>query len=236
MTPATFGNVFEDVVEVLWAPSAVFERARHRRYGTYLVVLTLLGFAVTAIVAGLVRPWMEASFDVSMQMAATKGQAIPDGAMASARKVASFGFYLAPLFVVLLGSFGGGLLLLIAGKIVQAPVRYAQAVLIAALASVPRVIGIVASGVEALLLNPESARSAYDLSFGPARWLNPLTSSPVLMQFLNGFDLFNIWQLIIFGLGMAVMARVATSTGFIAGLLAWVLGTALPLLPTLLTT
>lgn len=234
-TPATFGQVFEDVIEVLYAPSSVFDRARHRGFGKYLLVLTIIGFVAAGAVAGLVRPWMDATFDISMQAAAAKGQPMPENAVAMARQVAGYGFYLTPLFVVTLGALLGGALLLVAGKIVQAPVRYGQAVLIAALASVPRLIGIVVSGVEALLLNADTARSAYDLSFGPARFLDPLTTSPVLMQFLNGFDVFNLWQLVIFGIGMSVIARVAKSTGFIAGLLAWVLGTALPLIPTLLS-
>jgi hypothetical protein len=39
---------------------------------------------------------------------------------------------------------------------------------------------------------------------------------------------------VIFGVGVSVLGRVSRSTGFIAALVAWVLGTALPLLPTLL--
>jgi hypothetical protein len=235
MTPPTFGNVFEDMFEVLWAPSTVFERSRYRTFGKYMLVLFLVCAVVTVISAKLTGPWLDATFDLSMQQAAARGQNIPPEAMASARKFGSIGFYFTPLFVVVMGGFFGGLMLLLGGKIVQAPITYGQAVLIAVLGSMPRTLGLLASGVMGLVLDGEKARSLYDLSIGPARFLDPTKVSPVLMQLLAGVDLFNLWQLVIFGVGVAVAAKVSKSTGFVAALVAWVLGTAIPLLPTLLT-
>jgi hypothetical protein len=232
--PATFGQVFEDIMEVLWAPAAVFGRARGRTFGKYLVVLTLIAIVITAVTAGLIQPWIDASFDLQLQMAAKSGRAMPEEAVASMRKFGAVGYYMAPLFVVVFAAFGGGLLLMLSGKLMQASLRFREGVLIAALAAVPRILSMVASAVVALVQNAESARSMYDLSIGPARFLDPLTISPVLLQLVGGIDFFNLWQLVIFGIGASVIANVARSTGFLVGLLAWILGTAVPLLPTLL--
>lgn len=232
--PATIGNVFEDSLEVLWAPGTVFERAKSRGFGKYLLVLTLISLVITIIAAKLIGPWIDASFDLQMQLAASRGQAVPENAMAAARKFGSIGFYASPLFIVVLGSFVGGLLLMLAGKIVSAPISYGQGVLVAALGSVPRILSVLVSAIFALVSDAESARSMYDLSVGPARFLDPHKISPVLLQLLGGLDVFNLWQLVIFGVGVSVLGRVSRSTGFIAALVAWVLGTALPLLPTLL--
>lgn len=235
MTPPSFGNVFEDMLEVLWAPSTVFERSQYRTFGKYMLVVFLVCTVVTVIAARLTGPWLDAMFDLSMQQAAASGRSIPPEAMASARKIGSIGFYFSPLFVVVLGGFFSGLMLLLGSKIVQAPVAYGQAVLIAVLGSMPRILGLLSSAVMGLVLDGDKARSLYDLSIGPARFVDPTKVSPVLMQLLAGVDLFNLWQLVIFGVGVSVAARVARSTGFVAALVAWVLGTALPILPTLLT-
>jgi hypothetical protein len=232
--PTTFGNVFEDVLEVFWSPSAVFDRARNRGFGKYMLVVTLLTAVVVAVVASLLRPWLDATFDLQIQMAAKAGQAMPENAVAAARKFGSVGFYFTPVFLGVLGPLFMGALLLLGGKLVQAPVRYGQAVLIATLATVPRVLSFVVSAIQALVMDAEKARSLYDLTAGPARFLDPGSVSPTLLQLVASLDLFNVWQLVLFGLGVAAMAKVAKSTGFIAGLVAWVLGTALPLLPTLL--
>jgi hypothetical protein len=131
--PATIGNVFEDSLEVLWAPGTVFERAKSRGFGKYLLVLTLISLVITIIAAKLIGPWIDASFDLQMQLAASRGQAVPENAVAAARKFGSIFFYASPLFIVVLGSFVGGLLLMLAGKIVSAPISYGQGVLVAAL-------------------------------------------------------------------------------------------------------
>ncbi len=234
MTSPGFGNVFEDILEVLWAPSKVFERAQYRTYGKYMVVLVVIGSVIAFIAARLTGPWMDAQFDLSMQQAAAKGAAVPAGAMETARKFAGAVVYASPLFLVVLGGFVGGLLLLLGGKVVSAPVSYGQAVLIATLGSVPRILGMLVGGVMGLVSDAEKARSMFDLSVGPTRFLDAAKTSPVLMQFLAGFDLFNLWQLLIFAIGIAVIARVSKSTGFIGALIAWVLGTVIPLIPTLL--
>lgn len=235
MVPPSFGNVFEDILEVLWAPSTVFERSRYRTFGKYMLVLFFVCAVVTVIAAKLTGPWLDATFDLSMQQAAARGQTIPPEAMATARKFGSVGFYFSPLFVVVLGGFVGGLLLLLGSKIAQASVTYGQAVLIAVMGSMPRILGLLASAVMGLVMDGEKARSLFDLSIGPARFVDAAKTSPVLMQLLAGLDLFNLWQLVIFGIGVAVVGRVSRSSGFLAALVAWVIGTALPLLPTLLT-
>ena len=127
------------------------------------------------------------------------------------------------------------MLLLLGSKIAQASVTYGQAVFIAVMGSMPRILGLLASAVMGLVMDGEKARSLFDLSIGPARFVDAAKTSPVLMQLLAGLDLFNLWQLVIFGVGMAVVGRVSRSSGFLAALVAWVIGTALPLLPTLLT-
>lgn len=235
MTSPSFGNVFEDILEVLWAPSKVFERAQYRTYGKYMVVLILICLVITAIVAKLCGPWLDATMDMQIQLAAAKGTPVPEAAAASMRKFGGIGFYFSPIFIVVLAGFIGGLLLLVGGKIVSAPISYGQAVLVAVLGSVPRVLSLLSAGIMAVLSDAEKARSMFDLTLGPTKFLDPTKVSPVLMQLLAGLDLFNLWQLVIFAVGVSVIAKVSRSTGFIAALVAWVIGTVVPLLPTLLT-
>jgi hypothetical protein len=232
-TTTTFGNAVEDVLEVHWAPSAVFERSRDRGFGKHLLLVVLIALAVVVATKGLIEPWLDGTTDLQLQMMAKEGKAPPAEAANAMRQFGSIGFYATPL-VLTIAAFLSGLLLMLSGKLLQAPLRFGQGVLIATLATMPRLIGFVLSAILALFSDAQNARSLYDLSMGPMRFLDPLTMSPVLVQLLSGIDLFSLWQLVLFGIGVSAMARVTTSTGFIAGLLAWVLGTAIPLVFALL--
>ncbi|MBL0892084.1 MAG: hypothetical protein IBJ19_15930 [Gemmatimonadaceae bacterium] len=75
------GSVFEDILEVLWAPATVFDRARGNGIGMYLLVLSGVLVAVLFATKGLIQPYIDANFDLTMQQAAAKGQAMPPEAI-----------------------------------------------------------------------------------------------------------------------------------------------------------
>lgn len=234
MVAPSFGNVFEDILEVLWAPSTVFERSKYRTFGKYMLVLVVVALVITVISTMLTGPWIDGMFDLSMKQAAASGQVVPPERLPMARKVFTGVLYFAPLVVVVVAGFGGGLALLMSSKLVGVGLSYGQAVLIALFASVPRILGQLAVGIQGAVLNGEQARSLYDLSIGPARFQDPAKATPGFMQALAGVDLFNLWQLLILTVGVAVIGRVSKSTGFVAGLVAWAIGTAVNIVPALL--
>jgi hypothetical protein len=113
--------------------------------------------------------------------------------------------------------------------------RFGQAALIATLASVPRILSFLATAAQGAVFDVASIRSFYDASLGPARFVDPVTTSPAVLGLLANIDVFSIWQVVIFAIGVSVVARVARSTGFVAAVIAWGIGAALTLIPALLT-
>ena len=70
---ASKGSVFEDVLEVLWAPSKVFDRARAKGVGMYILLLT----AVTlVIVLAILTVGIIASMVASLGPGATPHHAV----------------------------------------------------------------------------------------------------------------------------------------------------------------
>ncbi len=228
------GSVFEDVLEVLWAPGKVFDRSRAKGVGMYILVLTAVTLVIVLATKGLIQPYVDANFDLQMQQMAAKGKPMPAEAVAAAQKFAGYGFLATGVLMIPIGAVLTGLLTWIGGKVASARFSFGQAMLIATLASVPRVLSFIATAVQGAMVDPQSIRSFSDASLGAARFVDPVTTSPALMALLTNLDIFNIWQFIIMAIGISVVGRVERSAGYVGALVGWGLGVALTVVPALL--
>ncbi|MBL0940143.1 MAG: YIP1 family protein [Gemmatimonadaceae bacterium] len=224
-------GVFEDILEVLWAPAAVFDRARSNGIGKYILVLTIILVALLLATKGLMQPYIDANFDLSMQQAAAKGKAPPPEAMATARNFASYGFLGFTALYVPFTAVLFGLVLFLAGKFLSAPMQFGQAALVATLSTVPRVLSFLAMAIQGAITDTSNVKSIFDASIGPARFMDATTTSPVILGLVAQLDLFNIWQFVICAVGISVIARVERSTGYVAAIVAFAITAALSILP-----
>lgn len=231
---ASKGTVFEDVLEVMWAPAKVFDRSRAKGVGMYILVLTAVTLVVVLATKGLIQPYVDANFDLQVRQMAAKGKPMPAEAMAAAQKFAGYGFLATGVLMIPIGAVLTGLLVWIGGKVASARCTFGQAMLIATLASVPRVLSFIATAVQGAMVDPQTIRSFSDASLGAARFVDPVSTSPALMAMLTNLDLFNIWQFIIMAIGISVIGRVERSAGYVGALVGWGLGVALTVAPALL--
>ena len=228
------GSVFEDVLEVLWAPGQVFDRSRARGVGMYILVLTAITLVIVLATEGLLQPYIDANFDVQMQQMAARGKPMPAEAAVAAQKFAGYGFIATGILMIPIGAVLTGLLVWIGGKVASAPFTFGQGMLIATLASVPRVLSFIATAVQGAMADPQAIRSFSDAALGAARFVDPVSTSPALMAMLSNLDVFNLWQLVIIAVGISVIGRVERSAGVVGALVAWGLGVALTVVPALL--
>lgn len=211
------GGLFEDLIEVLYAPSTVFDRARNKGAFMYALVTALAVGALMFATKNLLAPWFEAQGDLAIAQAAAKGTPMPDAAVSAMRGFVSWGFIGTVTLAALIGPYINALFLLIGAKFAGARLNYAQAAIIAVLAGVPRLLGFPLMSAQALVLDGEKARSMSDFALGPARFFDPTSMSPAVLAMLSNVDLTRAWQLILFAIGVSVIGRVSKGAGFIAG-------------------
>lgn len=230
--PATQGGLFEDLIEVLYAPSKVFDRTRYAGVGKYLVATTAIILVIVIATRGLMQPYMDAQFDLSMKLAAAKGTPMPDNAIEAGRKFSSYALIGISALTMLIGPLLNALFLVLAGKIFGASLPFGRAAVIAALAGVPRIFSWIAIALQGLML-PEGAmpRSMADASLGPARFVDPETTAPPVLALLSNIDVFRIWQIVLLGIGVSVVAKVTRMNGFLVAIVAIAIATALSLIP-----
>jgi hypothetical protein len=88
----------------------------------------------------------------------------------------------------------------------------------------PRVLGAILGGVQGLIMDPSKLTGQAALSIGPARFFNPDTTNPLLLQLLLRFDLMTLWVTVLLAIGLYVTGKVSKKQAVIFGILIWVIG------------
>lgn len=228
------GGLFEDLIEVLYAPGKVFDRTRATKAFKYALVTAVIALVVAVATKNLLMPWLDAQAELSIKMAAAKGKPIPDNAAASMRSFTAWGIIVGAPMTMLIGPYINALFLLIGGKLMNARLTYQQAATIAVLGGVPRVLAWLAMPVQAILLDGSKARSIADLSLGPARFVDPDKLSPTILTLLGNLDIFRLWQIALTVVGVAVVARVTKGTALVVVIIMIGVGAMLQLIPSAL--
>ena len=216
---------WEDYLEIFFAPSRVFARRTKAGFLLPLLILTVLGTVLAVGLKGAIEPALEADIGRRMEAVQEKNPQITAEQMDQGRalqlKIGTAAFIIMfPLLPLVVG-----LMLWLAGKFVGATETLKQAVLIAAFASFPRLVGVLAVGIQGLVLPVDTLDSMSRLSLGPARFLDPDTVSLVMIGLASRFDLIVIWSTLLLAIGLKVIAKLPLSKALIAAGLVWLVAT-----------
>ncbi len=232
--PASKGGLFEDLIEVLFAPSKVFDRTRAAKALKYAAMTAVVAAVIMFATKNLLQPWFDAQGDLAVAQAAAKGTPMPEAAVSAVRTSTSWSLVAGLPLVFLIGPFLNAVMLFLGAMLMKVKVSYSQLAVIATLGGVPRMLGVIAMPIQALLLDGANAKSLADMSLGPARFLDATTMSPALVSLASQFDVFRIWQLALITIGVAVVGRVSMSTAAVVTVVMAAIAAILQLAPTAL--
>lgn len=208
-------SLWEDFVDIYFAPSTVFERRRDGRYGVALVVLTLVLTALTYAFFST----MSAAYDADMaRTLAQSGQdvTLPEGMISLSRNLMVFG----SLATVPIGVFLTALLLWLVGRLFGGDLTFELGATIATYATFPRILATLAGIIQGIVLKPDSM---FGISTGPARFLDPDTTAPALLALLARLDIFIIWSVILTMIGLRIIGGLKTSGAWAAAIVVWLI-------------
>jgi hypothetical protein len=222
--------LWEDFLEVFIKPAAVFERRRAAGFIIPLLVLTVAFGVLFFGLKGAFQPILQAENARAIAKVIAKNpQMTEEMRDAMTQRAASTG-NLAPVFATLF--FPVAVLLIglstwLAGKLVGAATSLGAATMIATYSYCPRVLELLVSGAQALLLPEEQLTGRASTALGAARALDPDTTSAMTMALLLRVDVFTLWITFLVAVGLRVVGKVPMSRALAAAALVWVLG-ALP--------
>lgn len=218
---------WEDYLEIFFAPSQVFARREKSGFLLPLLILAVLSGALIIGLKGSFAPALEADINRSMATVQQQNPQLTAEQLEQARGIQETVGTVAIIVMIPILALVIGLALWLFGKFVGATETLGQAMLIAAFASFPRIVGLLAAGIQGLVLPEESLNGMNRFSLGPARFLDPDSASALSVVLASRFDLTLIWITILLAIGLKVIAKIPMNKAMVAAGLVWLVG-ALP--------
>ena len=215
------GGLMDDLLEIFVKPSAVFERRRNAGFAIPALVQTIIFLVLAVGLHNLMAPFIDADFQRGMAKAAANGQPMPANAIAMAEKFKNVAGYIFGAVGPWLIAIIGGVFVWLFAKIVGAKMEVGQGMTISAWSYMPAILSTIVVAVFGVLADPQTVRGMSDAQLGPARFVDPNSVSPMVLQFLMRLDVFNIWTVILTGIGISVVGRVSRTSGMLAAFVQW---------------
>jgi hypothetical protein len=227
--PAPKTSFFEDVIDIFFQPAAVFRRRENSSAWLPMLFVAIVIGVIFFATFNTLEPLFSAEFNRAMAKQAASGQKLPPEMLAKARETGEAFTKYGIAVIMLFSMFILGSVSWLLGKVVGSKQTYHAALVVAGWAYMPRIIGSVAGAIQGLIMDPEKLTGQLAISLSPARFMDPETSNPVVMQLAGRFDLITIWVTILLAIGLYVTGKVTKERAAIFGVLIWIIG-ALPAL------
>ncbi len=224
VTPPVKTSVWEDFIDIFYAPSQVFARRINGSAFIPIAVVTVLLVILYYASKGVMSPIFEGEYRRGAEAAMRKNPQITPEMMEKGKAMAqTFGgvilLFFTPIVILLTG-----VMTWLVGKLFDSQQTIRSAIVVAAYANIVRVVSFILATIQATLMDPASLTSQYSVSLSLARFANPETTSMPLLAALGRVDLFTIWLTVLLVIGLIVTGRVPRGKAIIAGVILFVLG------------
>lgn len=210
-------GLFEDILDVFFNPTALFRRQRDPKFWGALIVLAVLSGVLMYAASSAIRPVLQV--EAMRQLANSPGYepgTPPPEFMTSPAFPAAMALIAGPIFVLIIGVF-----VWLVGKMFGFKGSIAHGLAIAVFANFPRLLTPIAEVLQSLFVDVNALTSRLQLSLGPVRFLDPETSSGMLLALMSRFDLLTLWATVLVGIGFAVTGRMSTGRAAAAAGTLW---------------
>ena len=220
-TPAA---IWEDFIDIFYAPSTVFRRRETGGIFVPLLILTFLCGVIFYLNSGALRPMFDAEFNRQVAAVTRNNPNLSEDAVERMRGVAIRVQQIGMFIFIPVAVFGVGLCTWLAGKLVDATQSFHAALIVGVYAHAPRILDQVLHGIQALLLDPAWFNGRFRYTLGVGRFLDPDTTSPLVIALLGRIDVITIWITALVAIGLSVTGRIPLRRAAVAAAIVWMLG------------
>lgn len=212
-------SLWEDFIDIFYAPSAVFERRKGAKWWPVLVILAVVLAALFYLWHRSLLPVFD--LETQRQMAARAQQLTPQQ-MENARKYGGIFGTLGVLIVFPISVFIVGLLLWGLSRAFGAATMLGSMVMVATYAQIVRIPQYVAGIVQSFFLDVGQMKSIHAVSLGLDRFLSPDTSAAIL-ALASRVELFTLWATVLLAIGLHVVGKMPKARAYAVAFLVWAL-------------
>jgi hypothetical protein len=212
--------IWEDFIDIFYAPRSVFQRRENGSPWPAFIVVTLLFIIISVATFNAVSPAIENEMRTQMAKNPKMTEDMVNTAVGMSMKFARFGSLFVPILLLIVS-----LWYWIVGypfSNVQRTVR--SAMMVVGYSYIIKCVGAIAGGVQALLIDPVKMTSPYVISASAARFVDRAATSPVMFAFLTKIDLFDFWYITLLAMGLTVIGKASRTQAILFGVSYWALG------------
>jgi hypothetical protein len=229
-TPAPAENkasVWEDFLDIFYAPSEVFSRRMDGKFGLALLVLVVLAAVLMYAAMQALEPAFAGELERGMARAAEQNPNMTAEQLEAGRGFGRIMMMLSGVIAVPISVLLTGLALWLVGKLFDSQQTLAQGLMVSTYAAFPRwVLASLVMAIQGFVMDVSNADRIYDVTLSAARFA-PEGTSELMLVMLSRIDVFVIWATILLGIGLHITGRIPKSKAMIAAFIVWALG-ALP--------
>lgn len=215
---------FDDFVEIFYKPADVFRRRQNASVWPPMLLVAISIAVILFFTFNALQPVFDGEFARGAAAAMRKNPQITQEMMDKTRGYQEFSVrYFTGVFA-LIGMWLLGSVAWLVGKLVGSKQTYHAALVVAAWAYVPRIVDALIKGIQALVLDPSKLTGAMAISLSPARFLDPATANPLLLQALGRLDLITIWVTVLLSIGVYATGKVSKGSAAAFGVLIFIVG------------
>lgn len=227
--PVKKTSFWEDVIDIFFSPVEVFRRRQDSSVWPPMLFVAIAIGLITYATFNTLEPMFDAEFMRGAGKAMTKNPQVTPEMVAKMRDYTNASARYGIGVIMLIWLFLVGAVSWLVGKMFSSKQSFHAALVVAAWAEMPRVIGSVLAGVQGLLMDPAKLTGAMSITLSPARFMDPDTANPFVLQLAGRLDLMTIWVTVLLGIGFYVTAKSSKGQAAIFAIVMWVVG-ALPAL------
>lgn len=221
---ASQSSFWEDVIDIFFQPAQVFRRRENRSVWPPMLFVALSIGIIFFATFNTLQPMFDAEFQRSAAKMMEKNPQLTQEAMDKMRGFGEATTRYGIGIVMLVTMFILGVLTWLLGRVVGSKQTFHAALVVAAWAYMPRIIGAVIGGVQGLLMDPANLTSQFSISLSPARFMDADTANPLLLQLVGRLDLITIWVTVLLAIGVYVTGKVTKERAVIFGVLIFIVG------------
>jgi hypothetical protein len=226
-------SIVEDFIEIFYAPSKVFNRRRTSGFGLHLLLVTVLAALFAFATRGVTAQIMDAQYDKQVEQMMKKNPQLTADQLQAGRGIQTAIGGVAVYVGTPIALFILGLFVWLGAKIISANLSYGQSVLIATLAWIPRLLGMLVTALQSVVMDTSTVTNPFALTISPARFLDP-DANPPLYAAMGNLEVFGIWCYILIGLGIAVMGNVPRPRGYAVAAVLFIIGSLFTIVPAIM--
>lgn len=219
-------SIVEDIIDVFFAPAAMFARRAGRSPWLPFILVSLMLAGMYLVNVGNMQGIFDAEVARTLAQTSEKNPNMTEAqlqgmvkVMEASMKWGAVAFMPIILLVLALAT-------LLVGKLVGGALGYGTALTIASFAYLPKLVDFALVAAQSLIFGTAGYVGKYQFSLGVGRFLDS-TGKQGLYNFVGRIDLITIWVTILLAIGLVHAGKIPKSKAVGAGALLWCLG-ALP--------